>query len=225
MRKIILIIFIAMISSFSYYGSVNEKGERITNFENVMQNQDSMVQKEISNQKEIQENNIEMQNKEEKNQEQQESAKKVDTSMSDNKTGSKVQVKNEVKKDIQEQGNTINNKTQDTKTTTNTNTENSSKEQNVDISQNNNYTEIEVKVAPKTECIGNNHKIDGGNTGKWFETKEQADNYYNTEIEKWDKEWESGKIDKSEYLKKCPSGYEVWTCPQCQKWTINFYYR
>ena len=90
---------------------------------------------------------------------------------------------------------------------------------------NDSYTEEEVQIAPKTECIGNNHKMESGNTGKWFETKEQADNYFNAKIEKWAKQWENGEKTKEEYLKKCPFGYEVWTCPQCQKWTINFYYR
>ena len=32
MKKIILIIFMAMISSFSYYGAVNEKGEKVVDF-------------------------------------------------------------------------------------------------------------------------------------------------------------------------------------------------
>lgn len=92
-------------------------------------------------------------------------------------------------------------------------------------SSNNGYTEKKVEIAPKQECVGNNHKMSSGNTGKWFDTKAQADNYYNTEIEKWGKMWENDEITKEEYLKKCPSGYEVWTCPQCQKWTVNFYYR
>ena len=94
-----------------------------------------------------------------------------------------------------------------------------------DNKPNDSYTEEEVQIAPKTECIGNNHKMESGNTGKWFETKEQADNYFNAEIEKWAKQWENGEKTKEEYLKGCPFGYEVWTCPQCQKWTINFYYR
>lgn len=64
-----------------------------------------------------------------------------------------------------------------------------------------------------------------GNTGKWFETKAQSDSYYNAEIKRWGSKWENGEIEKAEYLKKCPSGYEVWTCPQCGKWTVNFYYR
>lgn len=88
-----------------------------------------------------------------------------------------------------------------------------------------NYTEIEVKVAEKKDCDGNNHKIGTGNTGLWFETKAQADNYYNSKIEELGKLWEDDKITKEKYLKECPSGYEVWTCPGCKKWTINFYYR
>ena len=45
MKKIILIIFMAMISSFSYYGAVNEKGESSpilqihTQQENIVTNQ------------------------------------------------------------------------------------------------------------------------------------------------------------------------------------------
>ncbi len=132
--------------------------------------------------------------------------------------------KKEVQKTQVKQENVSISKTQDKKVTTNIETSNI--EQPKSISQNNNnYTEKEVKVAPKTECIGNNHKMGAGNTGKWFETKAQADSYYNTEIDKWGKKWESGEIKKPEYLEKCPFGYEVWTCPQCGKWTINFYYR
>lgn len=88
-----------------------------------------------------------------------------------------------------------------------------------------NYTEIEVKVAEKKECDGNNHKMGAGNTGLWFETKKQADNYFDSKQEEWGKLLEKEEITKEEYLQKCPSGYEAWTCPQCKKWTINFYYR
>lgn len=88
----------------------------------------------------------------------------------------------------------------------------------------NSYKEQEVQIAPKTECVGNNHKIGAGNTGKWFETQEQAAAYFKTEIAKWGKQWENFEITDEEYHKNCPYGYEVWTCPQCQKWTVNFYY-
>lgn len=101
------------------------------------------------------------------------------------------------------------------------------KNEQTTVTPNNNtgYTEQEVQIAPKTECVGNNHKISSGNTGKWFDSKAQAEAYFDTEIEKWGKMWENDEIEHEEYLKKCPYGYEVWTCPQCQKWTINFYYR
>lgn len=88
----------------------------------------------------------------------------------------------------------------------------------------NSYKEQEVQIAPKTECTGNNHKVGAGNTGKWFETQEQAAAYFKTEIAKWGKQWENFEITDDEYHKNCPYGYEVWTCPQCQKWTVNFYY-
>lgn len=91
-------------------------------------------------------------------------------------------------------------------------------------SNDNNYKEQEVQIAPKTECTGNNHKIGAGNTGKWFETQDQAAAYFKTEIAKWGKKWENFEITDEEYHKNCPYGYEVWTCPQCQKWTVNFYY-
>lgn len=91
-------------------------------------------------------------------------------------------------------------------------------------SNDNNYKEQEVQIAPKIECTGNNHKIGAGNTGKWFETQDQAAAYYKAEIAKWGKKWENFEIEDDEYHKNCPYGYEVWTCPQCQKWTVNFYY-
>lgn len=45
MRKIIVVIIVAMISSFSYYGAVNEKGEKVVDLttniqeENVVENE------------------------------------------------------------------------------------------------------------------------------------------------------------------------------------------
>lgn len=98
-------------------------------------------------------------------------------------------------------------------------------EQKEETKVSNDYVEVKVDIVEKKECQGNNHKMGAGNTELWFETKAQADNYYNSQIEKWGKLWENDEITKEEYLKKCPSGYEVWTCPQCKKWTINFYYR
>ena len=84
---------------------------------------------------------------------------------------------------------------------------------------------IENIVQEKPKCSDTKHGIVAGNSNKWFDSYEEADSFYNAEIEVWGKQWENGEIDKDEYLEKCPAGFEVWTCPICQKWTLNFYYR
>ena len=32
-------------------------------------------------------------------------------------------------------------------------------------------------------------------------------------------------LEDDEYYKNCPTGYEIWSCMYCSKWTINLYYR
>ena len=85
---------------------------------------------------------------------------------------------------------------------------------------------------PKVDRCTNihNHFLDVGNSGKWFNSKNDAIAYYNQQTKYWsdyldncgeeneDAAWE-------EYKKKCPSGYEVYSCLYCNRWTINFYYR
>ena len=75
----------------------------------------------------------------------------------------------------------------------------------------------------------NNHGMSVGNTGKWFSNKDEAIAYYKSEIKYWGDWWENTSVDDTEadatYKKNCPSGYEVWSCMYCGKWTINFYYR
>lgn len=149
------------------------------------------------------------------------SSQKQETISNNNKTIAKNETIKKSNTNQEKQQKTTNNQMEETK---------KPNTQKVETQDKNNkpqdtYTEFEVKVAEKKECDGNNHKIGAGNTGLWFETQAKADNYYNSQIEKLGKSWEKGEITKEEYLKKCPSGYEVWTCPQCKKWTINFYYR
>lgn len=148
-------------------------------------------------------------------------SQKQETTSNNNKTITKNETIKKSNTDQGKQQKTANNQKEETKQSETQKVETQDKTNKSP----NNYTEIEVKVAEKKECTGNNHKMGAGNTGLWFETKAQADNYYNSQIEKWGKLWENDEITKEEYLKKCPSGYEVWTCPQCKKWTINFYYR
>ena len=92
-------------------------------------------------------------------------------------------------------------------------------------SQNN--KQEETKTEQKVErCTNNkNHGMNIGNSGKWFNSKNYAIAYYNQQIKYWGDQWENNKIDNDTYYKNCPSGYEVWDCMYCGKWTINFYYR
>ena len=77
-------------------------------------------------------------------------------------------------------------------------------------------------VIPK--CSESNHYIDVGNSNKWFNSKQEAINHYQSIIKTWGDKWEKFEIDDETYQKNCPYGYETWTCPLCEKWTINFYY-
>ena len=81
-------------------------------------------------------------------------------------------------------------------------------------------------VEPPTRCTNNNnHSMDVGNSGKWFSSKSEAIAYYNSQVSYYSNLWETEQIDDATYYSKCPSGYEVWDCIYCSKWTINFYYR
>lgn len=81
-------------------------------------------------------------------------------------------------------------------------------------------------VKASTRCTNNNnHGMDVGNSEKWFSSKNDAIAYYNSQVSYWGNLWETKKIDDATYYSKCPSGYEVWSCMYCSKWTINFYYR
>ncbi len=87
------------------------------------------------------------------------------------------------------------------------------------------YTEVKVEIAKKKECEGNNHGMNVGNTGMWFNTKDEAISTYKAEIKKWGDLWtdKDNPISNEEYYKNCPYGYEIWSCPYCGKWTLNYY--
>lgn len=85
--------------------------------------------------------------------------------------------------------------------------------------------ETTVTQTPTRCTNNNNHGMDVGNSGQWFSTKDDAIAYYNSKVSYWGNLWETFQIDNETYYKNCPSGYEVWTCMYCEKWTINFYYR
>ena len=86
------------------------------------------------------------------------------------------------------------------------------------------YTENIVEVAESKKCSGNEHGMKIGNSGKWFNSKDEAIRTYKAEINKWGDKWTKDEITNEEYYANCPYGYEVWTCPYCNMWTLNYYY-
>lgn len=112
-------------------------------------------------------------------------------------------------------------------TTTHTSTTTPVTNPNSQSSSSQNNKQEENKTEPKVErCTNNNnHGMNIGNSGKWFNSKNDAIAYYNQQIKYWGDQWENNKIDNDTSYKNCPSGYEVWDCMYCGKWTINFYYR
>lgn len=98
------------------------------------------------------------------------------------------------------------------------------------VTSNDNKKEEVKKEETVVRCTNNNnHGMGIGNSGKWFSSKDEAIAYYKSQIKYWGDWWENTSIDDTEadetYRKNCPSGYEVWDCMYCGKWTINFYYR
>lgn len=80
----------------------------------------------------------------------------------------------------------------------------------------------EIKVEDK--CSNFKHGIEVGNTNRWFSSKEQAIAEYDMEINLWGDKWVNNEIDDETYYKNCPDGYEIWSCPYCKQWTLNYYY-
>lgn len=127
--------------------------------------------------------------------------------------------------------NTQNNNTQSNNNTTTKSTNSSSNVQNIQSTEQSasetveKNTEKPSTIQP-TRCTNNdNHGMNVGNCGKWFSTKSEAIAYYNEKVSYWGGLWESYKIEDDEYYKNCPTGYEIWSCMYCSKWTINLYYR
>jgi len=82
----------------------------------------------------------------------------------------------------------------------------------------------ETKKVESPKCYGNTHRVEIGNSGRWFNSETEAISYYKSIIKTWGDKWENFEIDDATYQKNCPCGYEDWSCPYCGKWTINFYY-
>lgn len=81
-------------------------------------------------------------------------------------------------------------------------------------------------IQKETHCTNNNnHSMSCGNMGKWFNTKDEIEEYRNNISNKYCQQYENGEITWDEYMKKSPYGYECWSCGYCGKWTGNLFYR
>ena len=80
-------------------------------------------------------------------------------------------------------------------------------------------------IQKETHCTNNNnHSIKCGNMGKWFNSRDEVDDYWVQIDNNYAKQYLNGTITFEEYNKKSPYGYECWSCSYCGKWTGNFKY-
>lgn len=80
-------------------------------------------------------------------------------------------------------------------------------------------------IQKETHCTNNNnHSIKCGNIGRWFNSRDEVDNYWVQVDNDYYKQYQNGIITFKEYGEKSPCGYECWSCSYCGKWTGNFKY-
>lgn len=212
MKKFILIIFMAMISTFSYYGTVNEKGEKVVNFETTPQ-KENIITNEIA--EETQENvTNEIENTIAQVEEIQQEETKQQNTTKENQTTPVAESNNNTKK----------NKTQPTQTKQDTqvNEQQETKANNSNAIEKNEETNTNTNTNQNTNITNNAPKCTHSSNG-WYNSKAEAEAIYNAEIKKWGDKWTNYEIDNDTYYKNCPSGYEVFSCPYCNKWTINLF--
>jgi len=227
-KKIIILVGILMISSFSYYGAVDENGEKVISFEpNATQNPVEFQSEVVNESEEVKQEEtkqeileVEEQQKEEVKPIKIEQKVKADTQQKKVETKkvstTKVEEKTEEKEVVIKQPEEKEEKEVVIK-------QPEEKQVKDEIKQEQ-YSEIEVKIVEKSECIDNNHKVKIGNSNKWFNSQDEAIAEYNAELEKWSQKAKSGAISYEELYQKCPYGYETWNCFNCKKWTLNYYY-
>lgn len=80
-------------------------------------------------------------------------------------------------------------------------------------------------IQKEEHCTNNNnHSIKCGNMGRWFNSKDEVDAYWDKVDISYFEQYQNGIITFEEYHKKSPYGYECWSCSYCGKWTGNFKY-
>lgn len=77
-------------------------------------------------------------------------------------------------------------------------------------------------IHKEMHCTNNNdHSMSCGNIGRWFNSRDEVEKYWEDVDNSHYKQWQEGKITVEEYYKISPYGYECWSCSYCGKWTGN----
>ena len=85
---------------------------------------------------------------------------------------------------------------------------------------------ISAATTTQKYCTNNNnHSMSCGNMEKWFNNKNEIEQYLKEIDNNYSRKYENGEITYKEYVTKVPYGYECWSCGYCGKWTGNFFYR
>lgn len=94
-------------------------------------------------------------------------------------------------------------------------------------SSNNNFSSSSSNGGSTSQngCASGKHSMVTGSIGKWFNNRNEVQNYVSSVIKPWNDKLANGIITQEEYNKNAPSGYEAWSCSNCGKWTGNFKYR
>lgn len=194
---LLFIIIVATVTVVVRYNKAKPTNETINN--SVYENKISMISEDKKQESQINNevvndlnNSIKQKNTEVNNAPTIVAKKEVESKTKENTTSNKKETKNEEQK-------TQNKELTKEETITQPKEEKKKQEQN--------YSEYEVSIAEKEECKNNNHLIATGNSNKWFETKKDADAYYNSVIAKYGEEWENDDSEDAyeKYLRKCPS--------------------
>lgn len=76
----------------------------------------------------------------------------------------------------------------------------------------------------KTEEKQDNQVKCTHSASNYYNTKAEAIAEYDRIINEWSDKWLNNEVDDETYYKNCPDGYEIFSCPYCNKWTISLYY-
>ncbi len=83
---------------------------------------------------------------------------------------------------------------------------------------------VKAKSSPHTnKKKKHKHSMPKGNMKKWFKSKKALKKYVIKVMRKYSRQYENGEITWDEYVRRCPYGYEAWSC-SCGKWSGNFKY-